>query len=266
MQYQEIFEKLWNDYRAINPSVDKIQKLLKARGEQIINDHTAFRTYDIPGIDIEALALIFKDAGYIEKGSYFFEEKRLNAKHYEHIKDKLAPKVFISELRTQEFSPLVRKTAQWVADEITKAKIPNADLLFSHRNWKPVNYAKYEALRKESEYAAWMYVFGFRANHFTVFVNYLNSIGSLEEMNDLLKENDYQLNSSGGEIKGTKELLLKQSSTLADKVLIKFEDRTFSIPCCYYEFAERFAEKNNELFSGFIAKSADKIFESTDKK
>jgi len=36
------------------------------------------------------------------------------------------------------------------------------------------------------------------------------------------------------------------------------------IPSCYYEFARRYEDKNGELYGGFIAKSADKIFESTD--
>ena len=266
MEYQKIFEKLWDDYRTFNPSVDKIHQLLTARRETIINDHIAFRTYDIKGINIETLAVPFLEAGYIETESYLFEEKRLNAKHYEHKDDKLAPKVFISELRTKDFSHLVRETAQWVAYQVKKTEVNIDELLFSKRLWEPINYASYEALRQESEYAAWMYVFGFRSNHFTVFVNYLKTLESLEDMNDFLKENGFPLNTSGGEIKGTKEELLKQSSTLADKITIDFQEGQFLIPCCYYESAERFEDENSELFSGFIAKSADKIFESTNKK
>jgi hypothetical protein len=266
MDYKTIFEKLWDDYRVTNPSVDKIHSLIYARGDQVVNDHIAFRTYDIPGINIDALSVAFIKAGYVEKGSYNFDAKKLNAKHFEHKDDALAPKVFISELRTKEFSPLVSETAQWVAKQVKKAEIDSEDLLFSKRLWAPINYASYEALRKESEYAAWMYVFGFRANHFTVFVNYLESISSLEEMNSFLKDNGFKLNESGGEIKGTREELLKQSSILADKIAIEFQSGNYDIPCCYYEFAERFEDSSGNLFKGFIAKSADKIFESTDKK
>jgi hypothetical protein len=79
----------------------------------------------------------------------------------------------------------------------------------------------------------------------------------------LLKKNGYLLNSSGGEVKGTPEELLQQSSTMADIVKIKFIEGVFEVPSCYYEFAQRFPDSNGNLYSGFIAKSADKIFEST---
>lgn len=266
MNYTEIFSRLWDDYRLNNPSVDKIHTLLEGKGEVIVNDHIAFRTYDIPGINIEALQSVFLKAGYIEKGTYSFDTKKLNAKHYEHKSNKLAPKVFISELRTKEFSALVRETAKWVAQQVISSVKEGDDLVFSKRCWAPINYASYEALRKESEYAAWMYVFGFRANHFTVFVNNLTTIKSLEELNELLKENGYLLNSSGGDIKGSKKEMLKQSSTVADIIKVDFDDGEHNIPCCYYEFAERFTNSAGVLFNGFIAKSADKIFESTDKK
>jgi hypothetical protein len=44
---------------------------------------------------------------------------------------------------------------------------------------------------------------------------------------------------------------------------MEFQDGMFEIPGCYYEFARRYTDKEGNLFSGFIAKSADKIFEST---
>lgn len=266
MDYQTIFKNLWDDYRTINPSVDKIHKLLEDKGETIINDHVAFRTYDIPGINVDSLAVPFIDAGYIEKGTYTFEEKHLNAKHFEHKTDQLAPKVFISELRTQDFSPLVQETARWVASKVKRHNLTGLELLFAKRCWDPINYTSYEALRSESEYAAWMYVYGFRANHFTIYINHLNSISSIEQMNDFLKDSGFPMNLSGGEIKGSKEVFLKQSSILADEVLTEFDEGKYEIPCCYYEFAERFTDQSGNLFNGFIAKSADKIFESTDKK
>ena len=82
-------------------------------------------------------------------------------------------------------------------------------------------------------------------------------------MNDFLKNNGFELNRSGGEIKGSAEQLLLQSSILADKVDVNFKEGNKVIPSCYYEFAQRFPDKTGKLFSGFIADSADKIFEST---
>jgi hypothetical protein len=42
-----------------------------------------------------------------------------------------------------------------------------------------------------------------------------------------------------------------------------FTEGEFDIPGCYYEFARRYPDADGKLYSGFIAKSADKIFEST---
>jgi hypothetical protein len=83
-------------------------------------------------------------------------------------------------------------------------------------------------------------------------------------VNTFLKDHGYQLNSSGGEIKGTAKEMLEQSSTLADQVEVRFSDGSHVIPGCYYEFARRYRNAAGKLFSGFIAGSADKIFESTD--
>ena len=82
-------------------------------------------------------------------------------------------------------------------------------------------------------------------------------------MNNLLKEKGFVLNSSGGEIKGTPEDLLRQSSTIADTVKVKFQEGSYEVPCCYYEFAQRYPDSGGHLYNGFVAKSADKIFEST---
>ena len=87
---------------------------------------------------------------------------------------------------------------------------------------------------------------------------------TLEELNAFLKDNGFDLNTSGGEIKGGRDVFLAQSSTLASVVRVKFTDSENLIPCCYYEFAERFPMSDGKLYSGFVAKSADKIFESTD--
>ena len=108
--------------------------------------------------------------------------------------------------------------------------------------------------------------FGFRANHFTISINDLNSFDKLAAFNDFLKTNDFTLNKSGGEIKGSPQLFLEQSSTLADAVEIDFADGKQMIPSCYYEFAKRYPLADGTLYQGFVAQSADKIFESTDNR
>jgi len=124
----------------------------------------------------------------------------------------------------------------------------------------------YELLLLESEYAAWVYINGFRANHFTVRINDNKHLDSLHKVNAFLKENGFRINNVGGEIKGDPAGLLEQSSIMAEKIKVQFKEGLFEVPGCYYEFAKRYNGADGKLFTGFIAKSADKIFESTDNK
>ena len=50
----------------------------------------------------------------------------------------------------------------------------------------------------------------------------------------------------------------------ASSVEVKFTEGVYNIPGCYYEFAKRYPDSSGQLYQGFVAASADKIFESTD--
>lgn len=263
MESDALFDRLWNDYSSQNPSVNKIYDLFEKEGETIVNDHIAFRTINYPEVEIDVLAVPFLENGYIPAGEYIFEEKHLFARHFEIPGNNTAPRIFISQLVLEDCSQFVRDVFSEAFSNVDKSKLDPESLVFSGRLFNPVSYATYEALRKESEYAAWFYVFGFRVNHFTLSVNNLTKHDSIYKVNDLLKRNGFVLNTSGGEVKGTPEELLQQSSTMADRVKIMFTEGEYEIPSCYYEFAQRYPDSNGELYSGFIAKSADKIFEST---
>jgi hypothetical protein len=264
MKAEIIFEKLWEQYATENPGAGKIYTLFQDEGEQVVNDHVAFRTFDDPRVNIDVLSKPFIDAGYQPAGEYFFEKKKLRARHYELPGSPESPRVFISELLLGEFSQELQDTIRQQLDLVPEETLNSPDLIFKGSIFSSISYAAYSTLREESEYAAWMYAFGYRANHFTVSINFLEKFEAIEDVNSFLKSNGFQLNSSGGEIKGTPEQLLEQSSTLADQVEVSFSDGTHTIPGCYYEFAKRYPGKDGKLFSGFIAGSADKIFESTD--
>jgi hypothetical protein len=263
MERIELFSRLWLDYTASNPSARKIVDLFTAEGEQVINDHIAFRTLDDSRINLETIANTFIRQGYEPVGEYEFKDKHLFARHYDLPGVDDAPRIFISQLIMEDVSPYVRKILQKALTRVPADKFSAEDLVFAKTLFNPLSHDVYSRLREESEYAAWFYVFGFRANHFTVSVNSMKKYNTLEKVNQLLKNNGFVLNTSGGEIKGTSDDLLRQSSTLADIVTIKFKEGLFEIPCCYYEFAQRYPLTDGSLFGGFIARSADKIFEST---
>ena len=266
MTTTEIFDSLWKEYTERTPSAQKINELLISEGNQVFNDHVAFRTFDEPRVNIEVLARPFLAAGYVECGDYTFEAKKLYAKHYEHATDKNLPRVFISQLKIAEFSSELQGEVKKMIDGIPVHELNADQLVFKGRLWEQPSFEVYEKLQAETEYAAWLYVNGFCSNHFTVDVNKLATFNSLQEINEFLQEKGFKMNTSGGLIKGTAADFLEQSSTLADRIPVEFKEKTKEITSCYYEFAFRHAMHNGELYSGFVTGSADKIFESTDMK
>ncbi len=258
-----LFTHLWNNYVTITPSAEKIHSLLKSvSGDaELINDHVAFRTFNLEQTKLSKLAEHFESLGYEAKGDYNFEAKKLTAKHYQHP-DLTKPKIFISELRVEEMSAQAQTIIKNMVKSIDQAVVAQSNFLYSGPHWN-INKTDYDTLLSESEYAAWMAAWGFRANHFTVSVNHLSRLDNLQAVNDLLKQEAFRLNTTGGEIKGSKAVHLAQSSTMADKASVKFNDVSADIPSCFYEFAERFEMTDGNLYQGFVAASADKIFEST---
>ncbi|KKL17632.1 hypothetical protein LCGC14_2483630 [marine sediment metagenome] len=257
-----LFEKLWQNYRDVTPSAAQIHRILGAEeGNAILNDHIALRTFNLRPVGLEALAEHFLALGYRVGGEYHFESKKLYARHYEHP-DPEAPRVFISELLTEQCSPALQTTVKALIAGITTEQVSADNFLYSGRHWN-LGYDTYRSLLEESEYAAWLAAWGYRANHFTVSVNNLQQFETLADINQLLKDNGFAVNASGGEVKGSPEDLLEQSSTMADRVPVTFSDREMTIPSCFYEFALRYKQPDGQLYSGFVAASADKIFEST---
>lgn len=264
LSVEKLIDRLWAKYQRINPQADEIHRLLSERGETIVNDHIAFRTFQHPRVGIDQLAAPFLEAGYRDADTYHFETKKLFAKHFQHS-DPALPKVFISELLLDEFSGEFRDIIQRMLEQVPKTELHSDPLCMAGRLWT-VSYAHYETLSLQSEYAAWLAAHGFCANHFTVLINSLKTVDSLKALNMLLQKEGFALNTEGGVIKGSPKVYLEQSSTVASTVDVEFEDGVHSVPGCYYEFARRYPTPGSELFEGFVAKSADKIFESTDKK
>lgn len=264
-EIDQLFDALWTPYAAITPQAQRIRDLLSEQGERVVNDHVAFRTYNRGPYPVAELAKPFLELGYVETGRYNFEQKKLDAVSFSHPSGK-APRVFISELRMQDLP----QSAQDLLDELI-ARIPGGQTqaaIRSELDWPLPNKAQYLALADVSEYAAWVSAFGLRVNHFTVSVNELTKLGELETLNAFLESKGFRLNGAPERsIKGNAECGLAQSSTVADRVPWALQDEELSIPSCYYEFAKRFVRPGEDaLFDGFVTQSADKIFESTDRR
>ena len=265
MQRTEFFAKLWSQYIQVTPQAHSIQALFKMRGEDVINDHVAFRTFDIEGFGLDRASELLATIGYEAFDYYTFPSKHLRAKAYRVPDDSKAPKIFFSELIRSELDgdaqAIIREVTQSLEGELTLT-----DLTGRYPFHKPT-FDQYQALADVSEYAGWLSTMGYQANHFTVNVNALQTLGSIEEVIELLLAHQYQLNEVGGRIKGTPEDLLVQASTIADQITFEFSDGIVSdIPSCFYEFAYRLADSSGALFQGFVPNNANAIFESTDRR
>lgn len=264
MNNTELFNRLWTGYIEQNPDARRVFELISQTGEEVVNDHIAFRTFDRAGIDINTLEKPFLRAGFIEKGQYVFEQKHLFAKHYEHPEMPNAPRVFISQLISSDFSQFLQDQVDSMLAAIPDQLKGSEELIFAGNAWGPPSWSIYEQLRLESEYAAWLYVNGFAVNHFTVSVTHLKKLNNIYDLNAYLKQHGFKMNDAGGEVQGSAAELLEQSSIKAGLQKVNFVEGEREIPGCYYEFAKRYPDSSGKLYSGFIAKSADKIFQSTD--
>lgn len=264
MNIQDIFQRFWIDYSTQNQSVKRIYDLFEAQGEKVVHDHIALRTFKDPRMDIDKVARIFTENGYVARGEYDFKAKKVYGRHYEHISDPDAPKVFISELLLEQFSEALQKTVRERLDSLPDEVYDDPMLVYKGSLWGKIPFDTYNSLRQESEYAAWTLVYGYRANHFAIKVNDLKHFHSLQDVNAFVKRNGYLMNSSSGsEIYGAPEELLEQSAIRAEVRPIEFSDGTFEIPSCFYEFTLRYRDEEGDFYQGFKAANADKIFEST---
>lgn len=266
MDANTFFDRLWEDYTTSTPQARVIRNAFVERGDKVVNDHVAFRTLALEPIGLERLEPHLLRIGYKRFAPYEFPEKKLRAWGYTSDAPD-APRVFLSELLVGELSEAAAAILMRCAEQVDSKRIASPEVFWSGRLWPAVSFAEYETLRSESEYAAWMSTMGIRPNHFTISVNHLGSCGGVEDVLKVVEGLGYGVNDSGGRVKGSPEQLLEQGSTLADKAATGFSDgSTHETPTCYYEFAKRYPDASGELFEGFVATSASRIFESTDAK
>ena len=284
----KILQGVFAVYRDRVPDVQKITDAMVSQGivagqSAILNDHIAFRTMGVDHLGIASFEKIFLAHGYEKRDYFFFEGKKLNAYWYAPPDDEL-PRIFISELRVKDLSEKTQQIISKYTRDLTSDPVDALDLNdiaavteFFHRPlWQLPTLEDYQALLEESEYAAWVIYNRYYLNHYTISVHQLDGEHrTLEQFNDFLKSIGITLNNSGGEIKVSPDGLLRQSSSVAEKVEAEFAGGNKAIISgSYVEFAERlplpeFAHlpfneiKRSMRRDGFESGNADKIFEST---
>lgn len=261
MDLLEFLNFCWVEYLKRTPTAKKIFDGLIKRGEGVVNDHLALRTFCHEGISMEEIAEYFKDFDMEVRGHYDFPNKKVTALHLEHTEKEDFPKIFISQIHIDQLSTDTQETIQNCLSQ-TDGFGRIDELVTKERPWT-LSYESYQEVLKESEYAAWLLAYGFFPNHFTVSVKDLKHFYRLENLNKWIMDQGIEMNEAGGLIKGSEADLLEQSSTKADLGKVEFSDGVHEVRTCYYEFAKRYPDQKGKIYQGFIAANADKIFEST---
>lgn len=284
----EILESLFLVYSKRVPDVNKITTAMIKKGlvnnqNEIVNDHIAFRTMGVKNLGINSFEKIFLKHGYKKMDFYHFNAKKLDAFWYAPPSNDL-PRIFISELKVDNLSIKAQEIIKSYTNTVTNDPVDKIDLNNSLQVseylqtplWRLPTKNDYESLLFESEYAAWVIYNRYYLNHYTISVHDLpGEYSDLNQFNEFVKSLGIKLNKSGGEIKVSKDKLLRQSSSVANQIEAKFsEGEKKLIAGSYVEFAERnilpeFSKINNLKIErkhrreGFETGNADKIFEST---
>lgn len=296
---ESLFSELWSNYISRVTHANSYVKLVEKAGGKIVNDHIALRTFKCNTGDqpsgIEAMRRIFEPLGYVQKGEYTFQVKKLYAVHFEHP-DPIQPKVFVSELQVDQLSEAAKKaieanTANTKDKLSAKAKSllaelevnknlaeADADVLvqnlvpFFSRTWDAPKRSDVEFLNEETQYAAWTLLHGNSVNHFTAFINH-QGVAAWPDIEATVKG----LLDAGvpmkSDIEGEPGSKLRQSSTKAvlESCEVKEDDGslgTIEWSYAYYELAERNdIEIDGKMaqFTGFLGEQATHLFEMTKK-
>uniref|UniRef100_A0ACD5X2S6 Uncharacterized protein n=1 Tax=Avena sativa TaxID=4498 RepID=A0ACD5X2S6_AVESA len=287
--FRSVLSNMQKVYLSRNPTAEKILGLVRSYdGDNICFDHFAFRTFALDGYGINSLAEFFTDFGYESREELRFPAKKLRALWFSPPKSDgysgtgaygPLPRIFISELLVDELSaPSQEIVRKYIKSSAKGNKYAVLATTSGELTWEKPIYSDFQALSRESEYAAWTLANGYALNHATVSTHRLESdIRSISKFNKFVEDNGFKLNTEGGILKVSPDGLLQQSSTVADSDLFTFADGiTESIPRSYIEFAERLPlpqfkdlqdeeVKEHHRRDGFEVGNADKIFESTSR-
>lgn len=229
-----LLDQLWEKYAAQVPYARTFVQLAEG---QFRNDHVAFRS-----LDLRPIARVFEELGWKRAGEYDFPETHLNAIHLSKPGE---PRVFVSELRVADLSPRAREIlAQLPAD----SPYDGSAGWFRGPDLRPREDELLE-LERESQYGAWLLLFGREVNHFTA------SVPDVAEWQRRMREAGIPMKD---EIEGAPGAGLRQTATRAALRRVQLRERERDWPYAYLEIAER-----DGGFDGFVTAQARQLFEMT---
>ncbi|MFD2436628.1 2-oxoadipate dioxygenase/decarboxylase family protein [Modicisalibacter luteus] len=136
MTLDQFFDNLWNDYTAMTPQAQRIHDAFVDAGENIINDHVAFRTFDRGPITLADLEPHLLALGYTRYEPYDFAAKKLRAYGYLPPSPD-QPRVFLSELKCDELSASAQRIIDGLVGQIDAERVQAPEVLWAGRLWAP---------------------------------------------------------------------------------------------------------------------------------
>jgi hypothetical protein len=243
---ERLLELLWHRYAAHVPYA---RTFVQLAGGQFRNDHVALRSLQRPGSGIELFAPVFERLGWKRAGAYDFPDARLDAIHLSHPAG--LPRVFISELRGSELSPRAQQILSALpADEPPPTEVDALADWFRAPALVATESDLLE-LERESQYGAWLLLFGREVNHFTA------SVDDVEAWAQRMAAAGVPMK---GEIEGEPGAGLRQTATRAAPRTVRTDRGERQWPYAYLEIAQR-----SGGFDGFVAKQARQLFEMTSR-
>ena len=229
-----MLDALWERYAAHVPYA---RTFVMLSGAELRNDHVAFRS-----LDLEPIARVFEGFGWKRAGRYDLPDAHLNAIHLSKAGQ---PRVFVSELRVGELSPRAREILAQLPREPPFDGTPD---WFRGPGLRPSESELLE-LERESQYGAWLLLFGREVNHFTA------SVPDVALWQQRMRDAGIPMKD---EIEGAPGAPLRQTATKAALRRVRLRDVERDWPYAYLEIAER-----NAGFDGFIDTQARQLFEMT---
>jgi hypothetical protein len=232
-----LLDQLWDRYAAHVPYARTFVEL--AQGS-FRNDHVAFRSLKGRG-GIEPFAAFFERQGWVRRDAYDFPDAHLDAIYLAKPGE---PRVFISQLRAAELS----SRAQRILEQLP----PPGPIAGVESFTAPaIQVAEEELLEleRESQYGAWLLLFGREVNHFTA------SVDEVAKWQRRMQQAGIPMKE---EIEGEPGAGLRQTATRAAPRRVRLREREREWPYAYLEMAER-----NGGFDGFVAAQARQLFDMT---
>ena len=289
----DLFDALWVEYRGRVSYVRKYEEVVASLGASFFNDHIAFRTLarQRPQVGIVTLSRLFESLGYVPANCYQFPDKHLRSIHYQHSNPKL-PKLFITEMQTWKLSPdsqeVVAKALAAHVDPFSDQDLTDLSNLenvaadrrlmllgeakawFSDPLWPVPTAGEIKAVNKESQFAAWVLVHGYRVNHFTALVN-SHGAAAIDDIEKTIAAMQKAGVPMKADIEGARGSKLRQTATEAVMTDAAAADGVFPWTYAYFEIAERGAITDGETgrtgrFEGFLGPQATNLFEMTKVK